>query len=933
MCTTRIQQWERKGYDVSSVKKMLNADVQALWDALSEFERRIEKMEILHEKLDAMDTKGFENAVSDINTMMKNPAKLEVVVKAIKHLEQHIQKRTARRRFRQRPHPAAGARRGARGAKPKKKPKRKPKPKPKVSPKKPKRKPSPSTGPRTKTKPTPKRVKKEAKKVAPPAETVSKVPKKAVARTPAEVERSAQEPTPQPERGSVAEVEGEAEPETAAAPARTAAKAAGEPVSAQEVDRAPVAPEAEPEAEAEPEPEHFRKKEGAEALAWDEGEHEEAFEFEAEDEAVDEARVEVAVESEAEARSEAESEGEGEAVAEVDVDAEAEVATGTGAEPEIEIEPEVEAATEPEPEIASEPEAALGLETASDEVLEAAAAAEPEPLSPEARKRQMVLEKFRDAAQLWAEEGYNVSRLEAVLDDDTLTIDMVTDGFRQFDNDIRELRRLGAALDELDTTTFETEREELEALLLDPNRIPTVEKHLGHLRTLVRERTEALDRLEIWKIDGYQFEAFEREHGSFEEMNLENLLQTVEDIEYKITESAKLRDRIDALYGYGLDDELKVLEEELFDLTSLEEIEDEVLKYEIMVDDRRKGLIAQKQPYIAKLAHWEQQGYMVEPLREALSSRSIDDIADAFEEYGSKINRIKKIEKKLERIPMDGFRSTVEMFRKRIKDPTQIDDIETAFMELWTHALKARVMSTDSDEEDEERPSQPPTRRKRGITLGDLGRRPAARETDAEIDAETETDTDSDSDSDSETAHRPAPGAKLDGDTDSAPERESEATDDEEAHDVESLPVFTVIEEEVGEADGEEVKQTTPVEDWTDFADGRAETVTMRPLENASTEGAGSHQPAGAGQKAGRTPAQGAAPSGEMRGESSDGSAVDIEATPSSTPTQPTPSVSHPKNGLDGDGVDKDTINTILDRLAKKLGGSDEEGPATDDGE
>jgi len=293
----------------------------------------------------------------------------------------------------------------------------------------------------------------------------------------------------------------------------------------------------------------------------------------------------------------------------------------------------------------------------------------------------------------------------------------VTDAFRQYEFTIQRLHSFRDELNRLDTTTFETEREELEAVIFRVDQVAIVEKHLGHLRTLVRNRTEALEKIEIWKMDEYTFDNLIQELGPFEEMNLADLLDHVEDFEYRVSQIDGLRRRLEVLKGRGFDDELAYLDEEIMDLSSFEDVENEILKFEIVINNQQEDIAEKKQPYVLRMATWEQMGYHIDALHEVLDNDDLDAIKAKFTDYENRINRIKKIEKKIDRIPMKGFESMVEMIRRRVKDPENIDDVETAFMELWTVALKTRVMTPD---EPEPTPQAPPNTPR---TLGDLVRK------------------------------------------------------------------------------------------------------------------------------------------------------------------------------------------------------------------
>ncbi len=94
-------------------------------------------------------------------------------------------------------------------------------------------------------------------------------------------------------------------------------------------------------------------------------------------------------------------------------------------------------------------------------------------------------EEFRQKLETFKDRGYNVSKLETVMEGE---IGKVRTTFEQYEHDLNTLDELKARLDDIDTSNYPKERRYIKALLRDPDNITTAKKEIIALEERSRER-------------------------------------------------------------------------------------------------------------------------------------------------------------------------------------------------------------------------------------------------------------------------------------------------------------------------------------------------------------------------------------------------------------------------------------------------------------
>jgi tetratricopeptide (TPR) repeat protein len=98
------------------------------------------------------------------------------------------------------------------------------------------------------------------------------------------------------------------------------------------------------------------------------------------------------------------------------------------------------------------------------------------------KEREMKSE-FSKIIDAWKGEGYNVTRLDGILD---LDIDSISQAFTLFDNDVRNLRDIAEIITIMETKGFESELESIRSKLKDPDQTTDVLQEVHELDNKIK---------------------------------------------------------------------------------------------------------------------------------------------------------------------------------------------------------------------------------------------------------------------------------------------------------------------------------------------------------------------------------------------------------------------------------------------------------------
>jgi tetratricopeptide (TPR) repeat protein len=118
---------------------------------------------------------------------------------------------------------------------------------------------------------------------------------------------------------------------------------------------------------------------------------------------------------------------------------------------------------------------------------------------PDQLKEKEMMSEFKRILEAWRTEGYNVSRLEGVLE---LDLDSISQAFTLFDNDVKNLKDISEIVSMMDTTGFESEVTIIKGKLKDPDQTAEVLQEVYKLDNIIRsEREKAAQEKRSVKVD------------------------------------------------------------------------------------------------------------------------------------------------------------------------------------------------------------------------------------------------------------------------------------------------------------------------------------------------------------------------------------------------------------------------------------------------
>jgi len=88
-----VEVWKQEGINVARLEKALAGDLETAWDVFAQFMDDVEKLKSLEDKLEVLDTTGFESQAAGLSEMLKDPDRVEELEKGLAELEAGIREK------------------------------------------------------------------------------------------------------------------------------------------------------------------------------------------------------------------------------------------------------------------------------------------------------------------------------------------------------------------------------------------------------------------------------------------------------------------------------------------------------------------------------------------------------------------------------------------------------------------------------------------------------------------------------------------------------------------------------------------------------------------------------------------------------------------------------------------------------------------------
>ena len=291
-------------------------------------------------------------------------------------------------------------------------------------------------------------------------------------------------------------------------------------------------------------------------------------------------------------------------------------------------------------------------------------------LKKELEERKVLEEQL----QTWKRDGYVVTKLEKIFSEDLETVEEV---FKEFESGVKRLTELDKELGEIESEEFKSEIENIESKLNDPDNISDIESEIKNLKQLIEEQDQKRGELrkivEEWKNDGYNvsklLDQIETDVGkAWDEFT------TVMDIIQKLKEYEEL---IKNIKGKSYQDRVESIQSKIKDITALDDVKNEYSELEGLLKEESE----KKERLKLMMSNWSEQGFIVDSL-ESVLDESFEVAEEKFIEYEKKIDLLKDIKNRLEKLDKVEFEVEIEELSKKIKDPAQAEESNTIITEL-----------------------------------------------------------------------------------------------------------------------------------------------------------------------------------------------------------------------------------------------------------
>jgi len=253
---------------------------------------------------------------------------------------------------------------------------------------------------------------------------------------------------------------------------------------------------------------------------------------------------------------------------------------GGAFKPEAKPGEEAPAQPVPAPQAPAEPAAEPKKEPAQEAPAPAPAATPPESESADMADDPEERQNLRNELLAWKKEGYNVNRLEKVIEGDLTT---AWDEFTLFMDDVESLKSLRERLSNLSTKGYEDEFRSIEKKIYDPDQAEAVEKEIIELERKIKEkemaakeddeqRKDLLNELEDWKKEGYNISRLEKVLEGDISKAWDVFTGYMEDVE----NLNKLKDRLSQLDTKDFEKEAKEIQQGFTDPDRVKEISEKL---------------------------------------------------------------------------------------------------------------------------------------------------------------------------------------------------------------------------------------------------------------------------------------------------------------------------------------------------------------------
>lgn len=303
------------------------------------------------------------------------------------------------------------------------------------------------------------------------------------------------------------------------------------------------------------------------------------------------------------------------------------------------------------------------------------------------REREEKRQKVREDLERWSSGGFNVNKLEEVIEDDLPAFTAIHSEIREKIEDAKESL---SKLEDMDTSHFPVRAQEVKSRLHDPYGLENARKSLETLETDIKEDSSRRDDLRNYfkTLEGEGFDLAGMDN--IFNASPENLPVMIEEFRQKVSKVEEMKNEMDewdaletSLLSQGMDELSKhIIRLSDYDgaLNHFNEFRTKVLENARMRDEIKNDV-----------ERWKDEGYLISDLEGKLKS-PVEDLSSEYSDISSRIEDLKRFAGIIDDLNTEHFKSEATDIEFKLQDPSLVNEIEDDI-----HELSKRI------EEDEQR--------------------------------------------------------------------------------------------------------------------------------------------------------------------------------------------------------------------------------------
>ena len=293
------------------------------------------------------------------------------------------------------------------------------------------------------------------------------------------------------------------------------------------------------------------------------------------------------------------------------------------------------------------------------------------------KEREEKREAVKKQMEEWSSEGFDVGRLQEVIEEDLPAFTAI---HKDMEKKIGLAREQLHRLEDMDTSHFPVQAQEIKSKLKDPYQTENAKNALDTLESDIREDASKRSDLKILfnKLEKNGFDLTDMD-GIFKSppeelpMKMEELRQKVS----KVEEMERDMENWDAL-------ETNLLSEGMEELRShikrLSDYEGALVHFEDF-GNKIKENIRKREEIKEQAESWKECGYLISDLEGKLKS-SMDDLNEEYEITQSRIEDLKRLTDIFDGLNTEHFTSEASEIEFKLFDPAMVEEIEKDINEL-----------------------------------------------------------------------------------------------------------------------------------------------------------------------------------------------------------------------------------------------------------